>query len=64
MPDKLIVANRGEIACRVLSAGLQALVIEGIETNQAFLEKVLTHPTFVAGRAHTTWISEVIGELI
>src|SRR5215831_17030060 len=32
--------------------------IRGVKTNLAFLENVLSHPTFAAGRAHTTFIDE------
>src|SRR6185503_7860667 len=32
--------------------------IRGVKTNLAFLENVLSHPTFAAGKAHTTFIDE------
>jgi len=56
-------ADRAQ-AIERLDAALAALVVEGIETNQAFLRKTLAHPTFVAGRAHTTWLNEAIKELV
>lgn len=56
-------ANRTQaIAC--LEAALGDVVIEGIETNVAFLRKTLTHPAFVAGQVHTTWLNDVIKELV
>jgi pyruvate carboxylase len=32
--------------------------IRGVKTNLAFLENVLLHPTFAAGKAHTTFVDE------
>jgi pyruvate carboxylase len=32
--------------------------IRGVKTNLTFLENVLSHPTFAAGKAHTTFIDE------
>src|SRR4029077_10875820 len=32
--------------------------IRGVKTNLSFLENVLNHPTFAAGKAHTTFIDE------
>jgi pyruvate carboxylase len=32
--------------------------IRGVKTNLAFLENVLSHPTFAAGKAHTTFVDE------
>ena len=37
---------------------LREFRIRGVKTNLAFLENVLTHPTFAAGKAHTTFIDE------
>src|SRR4029079_6107626 len=37
---------------------LREFRIRGVKTNLAFLENVLTHPTFEAGKAHTTFIDE------
>jgi pyruvate carboxylase len=37
---------------------LREFRIRGVKTNLAFLENVLSHPTFVAGKAHTTFIDE------
>lgn len=56
-------ATRDEAIAR-LDAALDGLVIEGIETNKAFLRAILAHPDFRAGRVHTTWLSQVHKELI
>ena len=37
---------------------LREFRIRGVKTNLAFLENVLAHPTFAAGKAHTTFIDE------
>jgi pyruvate carboxylase len=37
---------------------LREFRIRGVKTNLAFLENVLLHPTFAAGKAHTTFIDE------
>ena len=37
---------------------LREFRIRGVKTNLAFLENVLAHPTFVDGKAHTTFIDE------
>jgi pyruvate carboxylase len=37
---------------------LREFRIRGVKTNLTFLENVLTHPTFVEGKAHTTFIDE------
>src|SRR4029077_2930739 len=37
---------------------LREFRIRGVKTNLAFLENVLLHPTFVEGKAHTTFVDE------
>ena len=37
--------------------------IEGVETNIAFLDAILRHPDFAAGRVHTRFVDENIAEL-
>jgi pyruvate carboxylase len=37
---------------------LREFRIRGVKTNLAFLENVLSHPTFAEGKAHTTFIDE------
>ncbi len=37
---------------------LREFRIRGVKTNLTFLENVLTHPSFVEGKAHTTFIDE------
>ena len=39
---------------RKVVRALREFRIRGVKTNLAFLENVLTHPTFAAGKAHTT----------
>jgi pyruvate carboxylase len=43
---------------RKLIRALREFRIRGVKTNVAFLENVLSHPTFVAGKAHTTFVDE------
>ena len=37
--------------------------VEGVETNIAFLDAILRHPDFVAGRVHTRFVDEHMSEL-
>src|SRR3954470_5853721 len=43
---------------RKLLRALREFRIRGVKTNIAFLENVLSHPTFSEGRAHTTFVDE------
>jgi len=43
---------------RKVVRSLREFRIRGVKTNLAFLENVLLHPTFAAGKAHTTFIDE------
>jgi pyruvate carboxylase len=45
-------------ACRKVLRSLREFRIRGVKTNLAFLENVISHPTFEAGKAHTTFIDE------
>ncbi len=45
-------------ARRKVVRSLREFRIRGVKTNLAFLENVLVHPTFAAGKAHTTFIDE------
>ncbi|HVZ75228.1 MAG TPA: pyruvate carboxylase [Polyangia bacterium] len=47
-----------DYARRKAIRALREFRIRGVKTNLAFLENVLTHPTFVEGKAHTTFIDE------
>jgi geranyl-CoA carboxylase alpha subunit len=49
-------AHRDE-ALRRLRSGLQDTVALGVTTNQAFLDRCLAHPAFVAGQATTGFIA-------
>jgi acetyl/propionyl-CoA carboxylase alpha subunit len=56
---KLIVqAEDRPAAIRRMLAALSETVLLGITTNWQFLQDVLSHPDFVQGKAHTTWIDE------
>ncbi len=48
----------GRPRIRKMQAALRETVLLGITTNWRFLQDVLSHPDFRAGRAHTTWIDE------
>ncbi|MGE0724373.1 MAG: acetyl/propionyl/methylcrotonyl-CoA carboxylase subunit alpha [Alphaproteobacteria bacterium] len=56
-------ATRAEAAGR-LDAALAELEIEGIETNAAFLQRLLQHPDSRAGRVHTKFVEENLADLI
>jgi pyruvate carboxylase len=43
---------------RKLVRALREFRIRGVKTNIAFLENVLNHPVFAAGKAHTTFVDE------
>lgn len=45
-------------AIRKMQAALQEMVVLGVQTNWQFLQDVLAHPDFQAGKVHTTWIEE------
>jgi acetyl/propionyl-CoA carboxylase alpha subunit len=54
---KLIVhAEDRPAAIRKMRAALRETVLLGVITNWQFLQDVLAHPDFAAGRVHTTWI--------
>jgi propionyl-CoA carboxylase alpha chain len=59
MLAKLICAgaDRAEVASR-LAAGLAAATIHGLTTNRDLLVRVLRHPTFLAGEADTSLLTE------
>lgn len=57
-------ADTRDAAIDRLDGALAKLVVEGIETNQAFLRNVLAHPTYRAGKACTSWLGDVHSELI
>jgi len=50
-------ATREAAIDRLLEA-LSAIVVEGVETNLAFLRRVIGHPAFRAGAVHTGFIDE------
>jgi acetyl/propionyl-CoA carboxylase alpha subunit len=56
---KLVVqAEDRPAAIRKMQAALAETVLLGVTTNWRFLQDVLAHPAFLAGRAHTTWVDE------
>ncbi len=51
-------------AVRRTSRALSEFRIEGVATNVGFLQNVLAHPDFVAGRIETRFVEERIAELV
>ncbi|HEX4509969.1 MAG TPA: biotin carboxylase N-terminal domain-containing protein, partial [Burkholderiaceae bacterium] len=47
-----------EYVRRKLGRALREFRIRGVKTNIHFLENVLAHPTFIDGKAHTTFVDE------
>ena len=45
-------------------ATLQAVAIEGVETNVAFLKRVLVHPAFRAAEVRTGFVERYKAELL
>ncbi|MCP3178047.1 pyruvate carboxylase [Desulfuromonas sp. KJ2020] len=43
-------------AARTMNRALQEFRIRGVKTNIGFLEKVITHPTFLAGKCDTSFL--------
>ncbi len=59
--DSLLVkisthGNSFENAKRTMSRALQEFRIRGVKTNISFLENVITHPTFIAGKCDTSFL--------
>lgn len=62
---KLIAhANDRTTAIRKLSYALRHLSAQGVTTNRDFLIRLIEHPAFVGGEAHTSFITEHLDELI
>jgi propionyl-CoA carboxylase alpha chain/3-methylcrotonyl-CoA carboxylase alpha subunit/acetyl-CoA/propionyl-CoA carboxylase biotin carboxyl carrier protein len=59
MLAKLVVhgADRGQAIAR-MRAGLRELVLLGVTTNAAYLERLVGHPAFAAGSLHTGFVAE------
>ena len=65
MIAKLIAhAETREGAIEKMRACLEALEVEGVATNAAFLGRVLLHPAFRAGDVHTGFVAEHGGALL
>ena len=47
-----------EGAVRKAKRGMGEIRIRGVKTNMSFLNNILSHPTFVAGKCHTKFIGE------
>jgi pyruvate carboxylase len=45
-------------ACQRMDRGLREFRVRGVKTNIPFLENVVNHPDFQAGRATTRWLEE------
>lgn len=65
MLAKLIAhADDRTTAIRKLSYALRHLSAQGVTTNRDFLIRLIEHPNFVGGEAHTSFITEHLDELI
>jgi 3-methylcrotonyl-CoA carboxylase alpha subunit len=53
-----------ETALRKLGYGLRSLSAQGVQTNRDFLIRLLDHPEFRRGRAHTGFIGEHLAQLL
>ncbi len=51
-------------ASRVLLDALAETEIDGVATNRALLERVLSHPDFTAGPLTTRWLEQTLPELV
>lgn len=59
MIAKLVVhAEDRHLAIEKMMAALQATVIQGVETNIDFLQRVLSHPAFLAGALFTGFVDQ------
>ncbi|GEN47831.1 pyruvate carboxylase [Ligilactobacillus pobuzihii] len=45
-------------AVKKMKRVLEEFQIRGVKTNIGFMQKVLSHPTFISGQAHTTFIDD------
>ncbi len=54
--------HRAEAVAR-LDRALESMVVHGTTTNLPFLQAVVRHPDFLAGRFSTSWIGEHLDEL-
>ncbi|MDQ3011601.1 MAG: acetyl-CoA carboxylase biotin carboxylase subunit, partial [Acidobacteriota bacterium] len=62
---KLIVhAGDRQTAIRKLSYALRQASIQGVQSNQEFLIRVIEHEGFLTGEAHTGFIAEHLSELV
>lgn len=64
---KVIVHANAPHLGGVLSRATRALAelrIGGVATNAALLQAIITHPDFIAGRAHTRFVDERVAELL
>ena len=53
---KVLIANRGEITCRLLTFALDAVVVEGVATTIDFLKSVLRDPVFRGDLPTTSYV--------
>jgi acetyl/propionyl-CoA carboxylase alpha subunit len=65
MAAKLIAwgEDRHDSSSRMVRA-LQGLSVQGVTTNRAFLARLLRHPDYVAGKLHTAFIEEKLGDAL
>ena len=56
---KLIVFGESrEIAIQKMQAALRDFVVHGVTSNVDFMQDVLAHPDFAAGRVYTRWVED------
>jgi 3-methylcrotonyl-CoA carboxylase alpha subunit len=65
MAAKLIAwgEDRTDSSSRMVRA-LQGLSVQGVTTNRGFLARLLQHPDYVAGKLHTAFIEEKLGDAL
>ena len=65
MAAKLIAwgEDRHDSTSRMIRA-LQGLSVQGVTTNRGFLARLLAHPDYVAGKLHTAFIEEKLGDAL
>ncbi len=51
-------------ATRRMVRALEGLSVQGVTTNRAFLTRLLRHPDYLAGRLHTGFIDEKMGDAL
>ena len=53
-----------EAAARRMRESLHGLTVEGVQTNNLFLQRILSHPAFASGEVHTRFVEQHRAELL